>query len=254
MKKETLFISFSSQKGGVGKSAMTVLTASYLHYRMGYHVAVFDCDYPQHSLAKMREREMKTVLLNERYKRLAYEQFTSLNKKGYPIITCRADEAIDKAHELLKASSLFYDVIFFDLPGTVNSSGILNTLTQMHYLFSPVLADRLVLESNLSFINVINEVLIKQGKTDIKGLHLFWNLVDGREKTDLYSKYEKIITDLGLSMMKTHLSDSKRFRKELSDSDKRSAFRSTLFPADKQMAKSTRLDDFILEFLQITKL
>lgn len=36
MKKEPLFIAFSTQKGGVGKSAMTTIVASILHYRMGY--------------------------------------------------------------------------------------------------------------------------------------------------------------------------------------------------------------------------
>ena len=33
MKKEPLFIAFASQKGGVGKTAFTVLTAGILHYQ-----------------------------------------------------------------------------------------------------------------------------------------------------------------------------------------------------------------------------
>jgi MinD-like ATPase involved in chromosome partitioning or flagellar assembly len=47
MKSEnkTVFVAFSSQKGGVGKSAFTVLAASVLHYRLGYQVAGYDrCD------------------------------------------------------------------------------------------------------------------------------------------------------------------------------------------------------------------
>ena len=32
MEKETLFIAFSTQKGGAGKTTLTVLVASYLHY------------------------------------------------------------------------------------------------------------------------------------------------------------------------------------------------------------------------------
>ena len=35
MKKEPLLIAFASQKGGVGKSAFTVLVASILHYQEG---------------------------------------------------------------------------------------------------------------------------------------------------------------------------------------------------------------------------
>ena len=30
--KETLYIAFSTQKGGAGKTTLTVLAASYLHY------------------------------------------------------------------------------------------------------------------------------------------------------------------------------------------------------------------------------
>ena len=43
MKKEPLLIAFASQKGGVGKSAFTVLVASILHYQKGLKVGVVDC-------------------------------------------------------------------------------------------------------------------------------------------------------------------------------------------------------------------
>jgi len=39
-KKKPLFVAFSSQKGGVGKSTFTTLVASTMHYRLGYNVAV----------------------------------------------------------------------------------------------------------------------------------------------------------------------------------------------------------------------
>ncbi|MCD8135533.1 MAG: ParA family protein, partial [Parabacteroides gordonii] len=65
MKKEPLFIAFASQKGGVGKSAFTVLAASILHYRKGYRVGVVDCDAPQHSMFKMRERVMASVEISD---------------------------------------------------------------------------------------------------------------------------------------------------------------------------------------------
>jgi cellulose biosynthesis protein BcsQ len=35
MKRKPLFIAFSTQKGGVGKTVFTVLAASYLHYLKG---------------------------------------------------------------------------------------------------------------------------------------------------------------------------------------------------------------------------
>ena len=45
--KTPLYVAFSTQKGGVGKTTFTVLAASYLYYLKGYDVAVVDCDYPQ---------------------------------------------------------------------------------------------------------------------------------------------------------------------------------------------------------------
>ena len=61
MSKECLLVAISNQKGGVGKSALTVVLASYLHYEKDLNVAIIDCDSPQHSLVRMRERDKKAI-------------------------------------------------------------------------------------------------------------------------------------------------------------------------------------------------
>ncbi|MDO4229671.1 MAG: ParA family protein, partial [Capnocytophaga sp.] len=142
--KNTKFVSFSTQKGGVGKTTFTTLIASLLHYRMGYNVLVMDCDYPQYSLSRMREQDLKIVMQNEYFKRTAHKQFSQINKKAYPIITCKPNEAIEKAQSFLAESSFQIDVILFDMPGTVNTAGVLTVLSQMHHIFSPITADRVV--------------------------------------------------------------------------------------------------------------
>ena len=50
MAKDPIYLAFSTQKGGAGKTTLTVLVASYLHYVRGFNVAVLDCDYPQHAI------------------------------------------------------------------------------------------------------------------------------------------------------------------------------------------------------------
>ncbi|WP_333598635.1 ParA family protein, partial [Paraprevotella clara] len=45
MNKRPILVAFSNQKGGVGKSTITVLLASYFNYVRGIDVAVVDCDY-----------------------------------------------------------------------------------------------------------------------------------------------------------------------------------------------------------------
>ena len=84
MEKRTLNVAFSTQKGGAGKTTLTVLVASYLHYVRGYNVAVVDCAFPQHSIAEMRERDLQMAMEDEHYKLMVYEQFSSLGKKAYP--------------------------------------------------------------------------------------------------------------------------------------------------------------------------
>ena len=88
------------------------------------------------------------------------------------------------------------DIVFFDLPGTVNSEGVINSLTGMDYIFTPISADKVVLESSLSFAMAIQKLLVKNEACRLAGLYLFWNMVDGREKTDLYTAYDHIPTDL----------------------------------------------------------
>jgi cellulose biosynthesis protein BcsQ len=253
MKKEPLFVAFSTQKGGMGKTAVTVLTASYLHYVKGYRVAVFDCDYPQYSIVKERQRDESLVMGNEYFKRLAYEKYGQGAMKVYRVIESKAETAVEDAQALIESNEKPYDVIFFDLPGTLNSKGVVQTLSTMDYIFTPVSADRLVLESTLQYALMLNEEIISVGKGRIKGLRLFWNMVDGREKSPLYKAYESVVGELGLEIMKTGLPNMVRFRKEMS-SEKNIIFRSTLFPADKNLLKGSNIDELANEICEIIKL
>ncbi len=88
------------------------------------------------------------------------------------------------------------------------------------------------MESSIKFATVINEQMISTGKSGIKGIYLVWNMVDGREKTELYKAYDKVCAEFALSILETHLPDSKRFRKETA-AERKAVFRSTAFPATK---------------------
>jgi cellulose biosynthesis protein BcsQ len=250
MNKETLFVAFSTQKGGMGKTAVTVLTASYLHYVKGYHVAVIDCDFPQYSIVHERKRDGELIMKDNYFKRMAYEMYKSLGIKTYPVKESKPENAVEEAQALMESSSKQFDVIFFDLPGTLNSGGVIKTLASMNYIFTPVSADRFVLESTLQYATLLNERLISVGKGHIRGLHLFWNMVDAREKSPLYEAYEDAIGELGLQIMKTSLPNSIRFRKEMSQ-EKKNVFRSTLFPADKALLKGSNIDELANEICEI---
>lgn len=252
-KHKTVFVAFSSQKGGVGKSIFTTLVASIMHYRLGYNVAVFDADFPQHSLMKMKNRDLVMVMENEMLKKMAYRQFSAIDKKAYPILSYKADAVLEAAEAFIKKSLVPVDVVFFDLPGTVNTPGILKALAGMHHIFTPITADRVVVESTLVFAQLLKEVIMKKGETSIKTINLFWNQVDRRESTPLYSVYDQLIYELDLKLMYTRIKSSARFRKE-AETNSSLIFRSILMPPDQRLMKSCHLDLFMEEFLKIIEL
>lgn len=249
MDKE-IFIAFATQKGGIGKTTLTVLTASYLHYMKGYNVAVVDCDAPQNSIADLRAREVKVIGESTYFKALACDHFRRVKKKAYPVVTSNAADALDDADRLLRGEATKPDLVFFDLPGTLKSEGVVKTLSQMDYIFTPVSADRFVVESALQFVMMFNDNLVTTGLAKTKDISLFWTMVDGREKTGLYDLYGKLFAENNFRVLDTRLPDSKRFRREPSD-DRKPVFRSTILPPDTSMLKGSRIRELSEEICSI---
>ncbi len=215
MSKE-IFVAFATQKGGIGKSTVTALAASYLHNVKGYNVAVVDCDDPQHS------------------------------------IHGNAVNALDDAERMIATEDVKPDVVFFDMPGTLRSNGVIKTLSQMDYIFTPLSADRFVVESTLKFVTMFRDRLMTTGQAKTKGLHLFWTMVDGRERNDLYGIYEEVIAEMGFPVLSTRLPDSKKFRRDLSE-ERKSVFRSTIFPMDTALLKGSGIREFSEEISDIIR-
>lgn len=254
MKKEPIYVAFSTQKGGAGKTTLTVLVASYLHYEMGYNVGIIDCDFPQHSIHSMRKRDFKMLEEDEFYKGMAYEQFTRLEgKKAYPIVESDTGRAIMDAEQMVEDYDMDFDIIFFDLPGTINNRDLIITLAHMDYLIAPIAASRVVMESTLDYMISVRDNIITTGQSNIKAMYLLWNLVDGREKNELYSVYEDVISELGFPILKTFLPNAVRFRRE-QNIEHKPLFLSTLFPADKTLLKGSNLDELAGELLKVVNL
>jgi len=117
--KQTLLVAMSNQKGGVGKSTVTILLAGYLHYVKGKNVAVVDCDTLQHSISHMRNRDMQTVDKTDEYKQLMMVQWDKIKKKAYTVVESSPAEARNKIGELLEANPNL-DIILVDLPGSLS--------------------------------------------------------------------------------------------------------------------------------------
>ena len=77
-------------------------------------------------------------------------------------------------------------------------------------------------------------------------------MVDGRERNDLYGIYEEVIAEMGFPVLSTRLPDSKKFRRDLSE-ERKSVFRSTIFPMDASLLKGSGIREFSEEISDIIK-
>lgn len=134
----------------------------------------------------------------------------------------------------------------------MNSAGVISTITALDYLFVPMKADRMVLESTLNFATTINDRLITTGQSNIKGLYLFWNMVDRRERNRLFEIYEKGINQLGLNCLQTMIPQRSNFNKDLAAAS--SVYRCTLFPPDRAFTQECGFDNLMDEVCTLLNL
>lgn len=243
--KQTLLVAMSNQKGGVGKSTVTILLASYLHYVKGKNVAIVDCDTLQHSVSHMRKRDMQTVEKTDEYKQLMMAQWGKIGKKAYTVVESSPAEARSKIGELMESAPEL-DIILVDLPGSLSSDGVFKTIINMDYVLTPIVADRIVMQSTMSFATAVLDYLKGKPEIPLKGFLFFWNKVDKRASTEVYDAYKKIMDRLNLKVLKTVIPESRRFDKELSMKGK-PFFRSTLFPPPAKMLKGSEIDELAEE-------
>jgi len=247
MKKEKeLLVAIASQKGGVGKSVFTVLLASVLHYRKDVRVAVVDCDSPQHSIALMRERDMENVMKNDDLKVNLYRQYERIRKPAYPVIKSDPEKAVEDLRRYMDEKGETFDIVLFDLPGTLRSEGVVHTVSAMDYIFVPLKADNIVMQSSLQFAKVLEEELIAKGNCNLKGIRLFWNMVDRRGRKDLYDAWNRVIHRMGLRLLSSHIPNTLRYNRE-ADTVCKGIFRSTLFPPDPRQEKGSGLPELVEE-------
>ena len=116
MSKE-IFVAFATQKGGIGKSTVTALAASYLHNVKGYNVAVVDCDDPQHSIHGLREHEMGLIDSSTYFKALACDHFRPITKNAYTLLHSNAVNALDEAERTSANTAVSPAVIALHVPG-----------------------------------------------------------------------------------------------------------------------------------------
>ena len=229
----------SNQKGGVGKSTFTVLLASYFHYLNGYNVLVVDCDYPQHSISAMRDWEVGNIEKNVHLQNQLVEQFGTSGRKAYSILNSTPEEARETAGRFLEKSDLDYDLVLFDLPGTVNVPGVFQSVINMD---SCIHSDYTGKDGNAEqhvFCPCHQGIHAPACGRTLRGIHMFWNRMDKRVSKGLYNGYTEIFPlseTAGAGDRHSQCGTlQQRFR------DEGALFRSTLFPPSPSAVKGSGL-------------
>lgn len=245
MKKNPLFVAVSNQKGGVGKSTMLVTLASLLNYSMDKNVAIVDCDSTQRSLFNLRERDMAMVEKNKKYMVLLEEQRLK-GRKIYPIRQAKPDNARQAAGDLADRGD--FDVIFIDLPGSMDISGVLQTIFNVDYVLTPIAADNFVMDSSFVFARSVMKFVEQRKNIPLKDVFLFWTKVKKRSNTEVLENYMALMRKQGLKILDSTIPDLCRYDKELS-SNPRAYFRCSLLPPPAGLLKGSGLQELANELI-----
>ena len=244
MKKNPLFVAVSNQKGGVGKSTMLITLASLLNYSMGRNVAIVDCDSTQRSLFNLRERDMEMVEINKKYMVLLEEQRLR-GCRIYPIRQAKPENARQVAGEL--AAKADFDIVFIDLPGSMDISGVLQTIFNVDYVLTPIAADNFVMDSSFVFAKSVMKCAENRNNIPLKDVFLFWTKVKKRSNTEVLDNYMALMKKQGLKILDSMIPDLCRYDKELSS--RSTYFRCSLLPPPAGQLKGSGLQELANELI-----
>lgn len=151
----TKVISFMSQKGGTGKTTLSILTATFLH-QMGAGVAVIDADFPQHSFVRTRTKDI--LDLREKFGDKSEEQKSPVEaeSKLYPVMNSTVKEAAIVLKEMRTSQQLNF--ILIDIPGTFNVEGMDKLIDSLDLVVVPVELEYKSITAALETMAIIQKI------------------------------------------------------------------------------------------------
>jgi chromosome partitioning protein len=185
---------FGNQKGGVGKSQCTVMTATALSQApFNLDVTVIDAD-PQKSIVSARKLDLRT-----------YDQGAP-----YEVLDLSVKEMQQQIRHLDETS----DIILIDVAGKLDSDlpidqqEITRSLMYVDYLFIPFVAGNYNLEASMKYLQFVLQVEAIRSETD-RPLQAvgFVNMYRARTLANKYlaEDIDQIKKAAGIKMMKTDL-------------------------------------------------
>jgi cellulose biosynthesis protein BcsQ len=206
-----MIVSIATQKGGAGKSTVSIVLATYLYFKTEYEVAILDMD-AQASAFRRRAMDLKDIesLSPSSTEYKMNRSLISRRKAHYPIE--RSDVNTFKA-KLTEFKNKH--VVFLDLPGSIQSPEFREGIKYLDHLFVPLDIDKFSVNSAVDFIKDLVSNILTENK-NIQGVHLFWNKYNpGRNKefyTYVEEEFKRIFPQLHFMDAKFHERNTFRTR------------------------------------------
>lgn len=227
-------ISIANQKGGVGKTTVSILVAGIINEICKNNqmtLAVIDADFQQ-SFYKTRQTEYEN--LEDELK----------SKPLYPVFGL---EHITK-NSIIQDTTLNniiqkYDIIMIDVPGTLDFENSTKVYKVLDYIFAPLYKDDITIESAIEFFQVCEEM--KNSKNyKLKEYYWFYNQYF-QKSFATYSQATEVMEEL--------FPNTKKLENNLMRSEEFITEKSTIeFFRKKQYHKpSTNLYNFTIELINL---
>ena len=81
---------------------------------------------------------MENVMKNDDLKVNLYRQYERIRKPAYPVIKSDPEKGVEDLRRYMDEKGETFDIVLFDLPGTLRSEGVVHTVAAMDYIFVPV--------------------------------------------------------------------------------------------------------------------
>ena len=205
-----IYFAIASPKGGVGKTSLTVLAASILHYHSGYDVAVVDCNHPVYTIVRLRQQELEEL----NHQRLMHLKHRTAYAP-YPIICTPVRKALRRVEQHCADNPP--RCILFDLPPLMRTEGTVDLLSAMDAVVFPVTGSPMDMEAVRHFIDILGEQILTMGKGNIRELYLLRNMIQAWERKDADERCRTLADETGVLLMQTSLSYSLLYRPLLSE-------------------------------------
>jgi chromosome partitioning protein len=185
-------VSFATQKGGSGKSTLTLLLATCLAVDYKLKIAVLDCDYQQ-SIVKTRLHMDAANLdqLRESNPDAAYPYDI------FPMAMTKIFDFIDDPENNK------YDLVVLDLPGRADGNEIFDALTACDVVFVPLVSDYLDRASTADFMGILHSIKAVADKEGIE--FAYYGLSTKRTNRREDREMDEYIEEIGLSRLNSSL-------------------------------------------------